>query len=191
MPVSQTRPRDAAATRKAFIVAARERFARHSYDEVGLRDLARDVGVDASLVSRYFGSKEDLFAAVLDSCESDGSLFEGPRETFGRRIAEQFVFQPKEDGKLLGMRIILHSIGSARASEIVQASAEANFFGPFAEWIGGADAKVRVRIVGALLMGLSISRELGASFGFDSKESERLRDRLAAAIQALVDDTQA
>ena len=68
------RPRNAEATRAAILEAARERFARDSYDDVGMRDIARDVGVDAALVSRYFGSKEDLFTAVLDSCENGADL---------------------------------------------------------------------------------------------------------------------
>ena len=54
------RPRNAAATRTAILEAARERFAAESYDDVGMRDIARDVGVDAALISRYFGSKDDL-----------------------------------------------------------------------------------------------------------------------------------
>ena len=85
------RPRNAAVTRDTILVAARERFSRHSYDDVGVRDVAGDAGVDASLISRYFGSKEDLFAAALDSCQAGADLFDGPRETFGRRMADQIV----------------------------------------------------------------------------------------------------
>ena len=70
------RPRNAAATRTAILDAARERFAAESYDDVGMRDIARDVGVDAALISRYFGSKDDLFLAALDSC-GDGSANDG------------------------------------------------------------------------------------------------------------------
>ncbi len=35
------RPRNAAATRTAILDAARERFAAESYDDVGMRDIAR------------------------------------------------------------------------------------------------------------------------------------------------------
>ena len=41
------RPRNAAATRTAILDAARERFAAESYDDVGMRDIARDVGLMA------------------------------------------------------------------------------------------------------------------------------------------------
>ncbi|MEG1028483.1 MAG: TetR family transcriptional regulator [Brevundimonas sp.] len=46
------RPRNANATRQAILEAARERFCSDSYDDVGMRDVARDVGVDAALISR-------------------------------------------------------------------------------------------------------------------------------------------
>ena len=182
------RPRNAAVTRDTILVAARERFSRHSYDDVGVRDVAGDAGVDASLISRYFGSKEDLFAAALDSCQAGTDMFDGPRETFGRRMADQIVYNPKRGDKLLGMQIMLRSIGSGRAAEIVQASANANFFGPFTDWLGEPEAAVRVRIIAGLMMGLSVSRELGGGFGLDDEACVRLRDRLATMIQALVDD---
>ena len=189
MAVVQTRPRNAVATRDSILIAARDRFSRHSYDDVGVREIARDVGVDASLISRYFGSKEDLFAAALQSCHAGEDLFEGPRETFGRRIADQVVFHPKRDEKLKGMQIMLLSLGSAKASEIVQASAAAAFFEPFAAWLGGTDAAVRVRLIAGQIMGLSISRELSGGFGLDEAACQQLRGRLAANIQALVDET--
>ena len=182
------RPRNAAVTREAIAAAARERFSRHSYDDVGMRDVAGDVGLDAALISRYFGSKEDLFAAVLDSCEPSADLLSGPRESFGARVADQIVFDPKQGDKLRGMQIMLRSIGSAKAAEVVRNSANANFFGPFSEWLGGPDAVVRVRIIAGLMMGLAVSRELGGGFGLDEEGRRSLRDRLAASIQALVDD---
>lgn len=182
------RPRNAAATQDAILDAARERFARDSYDDVGLRDIARDAGVDAAMIHRYFGSKDDLFSAALDSCEMGQDLFDGARGSFGRRLADQIVYEPKSGVKLLGMQIMLRSIGSAKAAEIVQASAHADFFGPFETWLGGADAAVRVRILAGLMMGMGISRELGGGFGLPEKEADRLCDRLADLIQSLVDD---
>lgn len=86
------RPRNANATRQAILEAARERFCAESYDDVGMRDVARDVGVDAALISRYFGSKEDLFLSVLDSCKNGRDLMEGDRADFGQRLATEVVF---------------------------------------------------------------------------------------------------
>jgi len=52
-------------TRKRILEAATRRFANASYDAIGLRDIATDVGVDVAHVHRSFGSKEALFLEVL------------------------------------------------------------------------------------------------------------------------------
>ena len=46
--------------------AARRRFGTEGYERTTLRAVAADVGVDAALVIRYFGSKQDLFAEAAD-----------------------------------------------------------------------------------------------------------------------------
>ncbi|MFA4939306.1 TetR family transcriptional regulator [Brevundimonas sp.] len=182
------RPRNAAATRTAILDAARERFAADSYDDVGMRDIARDVGVDAALISRYFGSKDDLFLAALDSCGDGSALMSGEKGDFGRRVAHEIVFEPKKAEKLKGMSIMLRSIGSAKASEMVQTTCAQRFFGPLEEWLAGPDATVRARVLAGLLMGMSVSRELGGgSFDLEPAECERMRDRLAPILQALID----
>jgi AcrR family transcriptional regulator len=182
------RPRNAAATRTAILDAARERFAAESYDDVGMRDIARDVGVDAALISRYFGSKDDLFVAALDSCGDGTALMSGEKADFGRRVAHEVVFEPKKAEKLKGMSIMLRSIGSAKASEMVQTSCTHRFFGPLEDWISGPDAKVRARLLAGFIMGMSVSRELGGgSFDIEQAECEKMRDRLAPILQALID----
>jgi AcrR family transcriptional regulator len=60
------RPRNAAQTRADILDAARRRFAAEGYERTTLRAIAGDVGVDAALVIRYFGSKQDLFATATD-----------------------------------------------------------------------------------------------------------------------------
>ena len=59
-----TRPRNAVQTRADILSAARSRFAAEGYERTTLRAVAADVGVDAALVIRYFGSKQELFAAA-------------------------------------------------------------------------------------------------------------------------------
>src|ERR1700742_953936 len=64
--MSTKRPRDAAQTRADILAAARRRFAAEGFERTTLRAIAADVGVDAALVSRYFGSKQDLFATATE-----------------------------------------------------------------------------------------------------------------------------
>ena len=72
--------KSAAATREKLLASARQRFLRESYDNVGLRDIAADAGVDVALVGRYFGSKEQLFTEVLRGGRRIGSS-RSPRPT--------------------------------------------------------------------------------------------------------------
>lgn len=53
-------------TRAAILAAARERFAADGYERATVRAIAKDAGIDPSMVMRYYGTKEGLFAAVID-----------------------------------------------------------------------------------------------------------------------------
>ena len=64
--MTATRPRNASQTRADILSAARSRFGAEGYERTTLRAVAADVGVDAALVIRYFGSKQDLFGAAAD-----------------------------------------------------------------------------------------------------------------------------
>jgi AcrR family transcriptional regulator len=60
-----TRTRSRPDRRTAILDAAEEQFARHGYDGVTLRAIAKHAGVDVALPNYYFGPKRDLFDAVL------------------------------------------------------------------------------------------------------------------------------
>ncbi len=181
------RPRNAEATRTAILNAALERFSRESYDDVGMRDIARDVGVDAALVSRYFGSKEELFERVLESCDSGSELTNGDRATFGARVAHEVVFEPKRETKLKGLLILLRSIGSAKASEIARSRAQTRFYGPLADWVGGPDGIVRARLAAAFIMGMAISRDVTGGFNMTPAQCRTMADRMARMLQDVID----
>ncbi len=57
--------RDAAATRRALVRAARRRFATDGYRATTVRQIAADAGVNVALINRYFESKEGLFEACM------------------------------------------------------------------------------------------------------------------------------
>src|SRR4051794_38214336 len=53
-------------TRAAILSAARAEFHRHGYDRTSIRAVAATAQIDPSMVMRYYGSKEGLFAAAVD-----------------------------------------------------------------------------------------------------------------------------
>ena len=181
------RLRSALATRAALLDAAIRRFTRDGYDDVGMRDVAGDVGIDAALVVRYFGSKEALFEAALDACFDGDDPWEGDRPTFGERLSHEIVYGSKNASKMQGLLIILRSMGSAKAMDVIRASCAQDFMQPLTDWLGGEDAPVRARLMAGLIMGMSITREITGPESLSADACERLRQRLAGQLQALAD----
>lgn len=53
-------------TRGRILAAAQKRFAARGYRHTGVADIAREAGIAAGTLYRYFADKEDLFRAVVE-----------------------------------------------------------------------------------------------------------------------------
>ena len=180
------RTRNAAATRQAILDAAMHRFAKEGYDGASLREIASDAGVDAALVSRYFGSKEELFVEVLNRGPDASELFQGELTGFGERVADRLMDDPDTRDGLDHLLIMLRSASSPAAAEPLRRSMRTWFIDPFAAYLGGPDASVRARLAGDLIMGVAISRAINPDHDLDDAGRASLRRRLAGVIQQAV-----
>lgn len=63
-----TRRRDPAATRSQILETARKLFTEKGQAAVSMRDIASESGVTKSLIHHHFGTKDDLWAQVKESC---------------------------------------------------------------------------------------------------------------------------
>ncbi len=180
------RKRDAAATRAALLRAAAARFAAETYDSVSLRAIAADAGVDVSLISRYFGGKEELFKAVLDTCPPPDDFFGGDPAGFGERLSRILVEDPMQQDKPDIFLIMLRSADHPVAAEAIRTSAEERFYGPFRRWLGGRNADARVRLAAAIIKGAVMDRLISDDFGLSPEARETFRRRLARALQAAI-----
>lgn len=180
------RRRDAASTKNAILCAARTLFARDSYENVGIREIASLAGADAALVSRYFGSKEELFAAVMNSGERGVDVIGNELVGLPERVGE-LMFDPEDDGKPMeDILVMLHSGNSPIAGPIVRASIDDRFHGPFAEVIGGDNAKERSQLFGSILLGMSISQHISGPLTDDPELREKLKQRFTEIIRLAV-----
>ncbi|MEV6165423.1 helix-turn-helix domain-containing protein [Streptomyces sp. NPDC052052] len=62
---AQRRRMEPDARRAEILGVARRLFGAHSYDTVSISDIAAEAGVARALVSHYFGSKRELYLAVV------------------------------------------------------------------------------------------------------------------------------
>lgn len=182
-----SRTRNAAATRQAILDAAHHRFSKEGYDGASLREIAADAKVDAALVSRYFGSKEELFVEVLNCAPDASDLFEGTLCDFGTRVAAKILDERDVDQGVEYLLIMLRSASSLAAAEPLRRSMRTHFHDPFAAWLGGPQADVRARLAGDLIMGVCMSRAITAHHDLDEEGRASLRSRLAKVLQAAVE----
>ncbi|RAK52272.1 TetR/AcrR family transcriptional regulator [Phenylobacterium deserti] len=180
------RSRNAAATRAAILKAACGRFSREGYDGASLRDLASDAGVDPALICRYFGSKEDLFAEALKNCASPPDLFGGDPKSFPERVAQMLVVEPKPEGKLEHLLMVLRSAASTKAAEIIRRNNRETFYGPLEEWLGAPDAAVRARAVAGIIMGFAVARAIDDDAMLQDGERQQLCRKVADLLRTAI-----
>lgn len=91
------------ATRAAIVRAAREHFATDGYERATIRAVARDAGIDPSMVMRYYGNKEGLFAAASEIDLRLPELAAVPAEETGARLVRHFLDRWEGDETLNAM----------------------------------------------------------------------------------------
>jgi AcrR family transcriptional regulator len=177
---------DSAVTRQVILAAAREQFAAHGVDGVSVRDIAAAAGVNHALVHRYFGTKDEMVAAIL--------LAEGERMSgMGRPDADALT-------SLEAMRQVLtHALTEGRTSLLLMLRAEIDGLQPeqmlagsplrplslLRTWIeerapkgAGVDAEALAMVIGAAMMGLASCRPmLACGVGAQEADEEALLRR--------------
>ena len=145
----------AATTRETILESAHARFLAESYDSVGMRDIARDAGGDVALVSRYFGSKEELFRLVLRG--GDEAPFTPPAEAAALAPFFFSLVSQGEDPDCTHQRdklmIMLRSASSPAAAEVIRKAFGRDGLQPRADAIGEPNAKARAMLAMAMLIG--------------------------------------
>ena len=79
------------AAREAILAAARARFTEQGYDRTTIRQVANDADIDPSMVMRYYGNKDGLFAAAVDIDLRLPDLTAFPRNQVAGILAKHFV----------------------------------------------------------------------------------------------------
>jgi AcrR family transcriptional regulator len=161
MPAEIREKRPGEVTRQRILEAALARFAQASYEEVRLRDIAADVGVDVALVHRSFGSKEQLFAEVFKAAVQSERLL-ACEKTDLIAVFTKDIFERDSDptsGHAEALQIFVHSLSSPQAREALRAFASRDFIGTLAAKLDDR-ALQRATLFVACLTGISILRDV-------------------------------
>jgi len=189
LPVDRPkRPRNAAATRDAILRSALAAFSRYGYDGVGVREIAQMAGVTGVLVNRYFGSKEELFAATVEIICADHRIFEGDSTTLTTRLTAKVLSKTEPIDALL---LILRSAPNPRAAEILRENIARHIERPLKASLPGPNASERAAMILALVVGFQLFRKVIGSKALVHASRASLSRHLMAMIQQLIDGPQA
>ena len=186
-PHSGRRPGDSG-TRVSIENAARRQFAELGYDRTSMRQVAREAGVDPTLVSHFYGSKQQLFVSVVGfpfrPADVLPRLLEGDPDELGLRLA-QFVlgvFESEQSrGQVIG--IVRSAASEPEASRIVRELLTREVLTPLAEGIGVADAEFRAGLLGSQVVGMVMARYIVAIEPLASRDAADVALAIAPNLQ--------
>lgn len=149
-------------TRDAILCAARQTFAEQGYDHAGLREIAARAGIDKRLITRYFGSKQQLFAEALSASEQKFRV-RGPQDyaRFGEQFARR-IFGKSDLSQRDRMEFIsscVYSASSPTGSTLIRANVKKQIEEIAAD-LPGRDPALRATLMLSVAMGLSLLREV-------------------------------
>ena len=88
-------------TKADILAAARERFGAAGFHGATIRSIAADAGIDPAMVMRYFGSKDQLFAAAAEFDLKFPDLSVVERRQLGKALVSHFLDRWEGDEALV------------------------------------------------------------------------------------------
>ncbi|WP_439569417.1 TetR/AcrR family transcriptional regulator [Sphingopyxis sp.] len=171
-------------TRAAIEMAARRLFAEHGYERTTIRDIAAAASIDPTMVMRYFGSKDRLFAdvAVFDLGLPDIAAID--RAHVGETLVAHFLRLWEDEGADSGLPILLRSAASndfaaARMQQLFAAQIVPVMLG-----LGTPEtAAARAGLVATQMLGLALTRYVLRLAPVVALDRETLLREIGATVQ--------
>lgn len=187
--------RDGEATRAAILDAARRLFAARGYRRTTVRAIGAAAGADPALVVRYFDGKQGLLAQVLRhgidrSRREFTDLLRGvPPGRRGRLVVQrQLAMAARLDAPARRERLelLVRSLDETPALRHAEAWVDREFLDVLADGVDGADRELRLALVQAQLMGLTLARDVIGLPALRDARAEQIAQHLGAAVQQVL-----
>lgn len=175
-------------TKEAIERSARGQFGELGYDRATIRGIGRDAGVDPALVMHFFGSKRELFRAVIAlPFEPEVVLPEvlaGPRSQMGKRLA-RFVVElfddPQRRDVMVG--IVRAATAEPASATLVRELATQRIVDAVASTLDSDDAALRADLAASQIIGMALARYIIRFEPLASLPAERVAEAIAPNLQ--------
>jgi len=171
-------------TRAAILDAARDQFQRNGYDRTSIRAVAAAADIDPSMVMRYYGSKEGLFAAAVHVDLKMPDLSGVPARQRGKALLEHFVRRWEGDLSDDVLVILLRSaVTDEGAAQRLHVIFEEQIVAMLSRFASPDEAMRRAGLIASQVLGLALARYLLKLPGIADRPADGLVADLAPTIQ--------
>jgi AcrR family transcriptional regulator len=147
--------RSSVETKAVILAAARERFAASGFEKATIRAIAADANIDPSMVMRYFGNKDQLFAAAADFDLAIPDLSDVDTGQLGARLIEHFVNRWERDEALI---VLLRSGATNDAAAQRMREIFASQLLPVIAKVNPVEPQRRAGLIATQVLGLALCR---------------------------------
>ncbi len=175
-------------TREAIRAAAGRQFSERGYDRTSMRSVALEAGVDPTLVSHFFGSKQALFVSVVELPFDPAAVLPGviagdPAEV-GARLARFLVgVLETDEGRARVTGLIRAAASEEEAARMLREIVTTRILGTIADAIGADDAPFRASLAGSQVVGLVMARYVVGVEPLASRDAEQVIEAIAPVLQ--------
>lgn len=175
--------------RERILTAARAEFAERGYDKASIRAIARGADVDPALVHHYYGPKEKIFAAAVETdfapaLEAADIFRKGEPATLGERLT-RFTLgiweNPATREPLLA--IVRSAVANDTAATVFRELVTAQLVARIADELDLPDPRLRAELAAAHLVGVAMLRHVIKVEPLASADLERVVGIVGPAVQ--------
>jgi AcrR family transcriptional regulator len=142
------------------------------------------------LITRYFGSKERLFAEVVERAFTERTMLGSDRATLSRDIANALTQRTgAHAARQDPFRLMLNSAADPRAAEILREQIEAQVEQHAAGVLGGRDAHERAALLLSIIAGVLLMRTVIRETTLVELDDGQLAAQLERLFDAIIDPT--
>jgi AcrR family transcriptional regulator len=147
--------RSSAETKAVILAAAKERFAESGFERATIRAIAADANIDPSMVMRYFGNKDQLFAAAADFDLDFPDLSAVEADQLGAALVAHFMNRWERDDALIVL--LRSSTTNAEAAQRMQQIFAAQLMPEIAK-VNAAEPARSAGLIATQMLGLALCR---------------------------------
>ena len=180
-------PKKSDLARDRILVAARKLFADEGYEGTTIRAIAAEAAINPSMVIRYFGSKEGLFAAVTTLDFKAAKLAAVVRAELGEALVSHVLDlwdNPKDGAALAAM------MRASITNELARERVVAQFSGQLVQIFQsiGPDVAPAAPYIATQILGLTMARYIWRIPAVTALSKAQVVAQVGLTIQRYLDD---